>query len=412
MLIGLTPLPDDLPLDPQDNRAAIEHVTELVVIVALMGVGLALDRPLQLRQRESWRAVGAHLAAARRSAMPRHHRRRSRCSAGRPASRRRRRCCSAPSSRPTDPVLASDVQVAGPQTGDHEVDEADELRFTPHLRGRPQRRAGLPLRVRRDPARHRGRRVGTGRWSGSASTSSARSSSASSAGIVVGRVLAYVAFRSSSRSLRVAERGESLLALAALVASYGVGEVAGGYGFLVGVRVRDDLPLRRALPRLPRGHARRGRAARAAADPLRPAGARASRSPAACWTRWTGAASAIGLALILVVRPLAGLLALAPWCAAVAASTGGLTRAAAVGGRVLRRARASGRSTTSRTPPARRRELGQDWLWSTVAFTIVASVLVHGVLSTPVMARLEPDRTLTPYADTRRGDPIRPAGRG
>ena len=34
-------------------------------------------------------------------------------------------------------------------------------------------------------------------------------------------------------------------------------------------------------------------------------------------------------------------------------------------------------------------ELGQDWLWSTVAFTIVASVLVHGVLSTPVMARLE-----------------------
>ena len=41
-----------------------------------------------------------------------------------------------------------------------------------------------------------------------------------------------MAFRSSSRSLRVAERGESLLALAALVSSYGVGEVVGGYGFL------------------------------------------------------------------------------------------------------------------------------------------------------------------------------------
>src|SRR5207342_1498136 len=48
----------------------------------------------------------------------------------------------------------------------------------------------------------------------------------------VGRALAYIAFRSSSRSLRVAERGESLLALAALIASYGVGEVVGGYGFL------------------------------------------------------------------------------------------------------------------------------------------------------------------------------------
>ena len=59
MLIGLTPLPDDLPLDPQANRAAIEHVTELVVLVALMGVGLALDRPLEVRNPASWRRWGA-----------------------------------------------------------------------------------------------------------------------------------------------------------------------------------------------------------------------------------------------------------------------------------------------------------------------------------------------------------------
>jgi hypothetical protein len=30
-------------------------------------------------------------------------------------------------------------------------------------------------------------------------------------------------------------------------------------------------------------------------------------------------------------------------------------------------------------------ELGQDWLWSTVAFTVVASVLLHGVLAKPAM---------------------------
>ena len=36
-------------------------------------------------------------------------------------------------------------------------------------------------------------------------------------------------------------------------------------------------------------------------------------------------------------------------------------------------------------------ELGSDWLWATVAFTVVASVLVHGVLATPVMRRLDPD---------------------
>ena len=55
MLIGLTPLPEDLPIGHQDNRALIEHATELTVIVALMGVGLAIDRPLDLRRLSSWR---------------------------------------------------------------------------------------------------------------------------------------------------------------------------------------------------------------------------------------------------------------------------------------------------------------------------------------------------------------------
>ena len=36
--------------------------------------------------------------------------------------------------------------------------------------------------------------------------------------------------------------------------------------------------------------------------------------------------------------------------------------------------------------------LAQDWLWSTVAFTVVASVLVHGVLAPPVMARVDAAR--------------------
>ena len=34
------------------------------------------------------------------------------------------------------------------------------------------------------------------------------------------------------------------------------------------------------------------------------------------------------------------------------------------------------------------RELGTDWLWSTVAFTVVASVLLHGVLASPVLRRV------------------------
>jgi sodium/hydrogen antiporter len=33
--------------------------------------------------------------------------------------------------------------------------------------------------------------------------------------------------------------------------------------------------------------------------------------------------------------------------------------------------------------------LAQDWLWSTVAFTVVASVLLHGVLSRPLMQAVD-----------------------
>ena len=107
---------------------------------------------------------------------------------------------------PTDPVLASDVQVAGPQTGDHEVDEADELRFT--LTSEAGLNDGLAfpfvyaaiLLATEGAVQH---------WAlewvffyliGKVALGVL-------AGLLVGRVLAYVAFRSASPSLRVAERG-------------------------------------------------------------------------------------------------------------------------------------------------------------------------------------------------------------
>ena len=34
----------------------------------------------------------------------------------------------------------------------------------------------------------------------------------------------------------------------------------------------------------------------------------------------------------------------------------------------------------------------ESWLWSTVAFTVIASVLLHGVTATPAMARLDARR--------------------
>ena len=232
MLIGLTPLPDGLPLDPQDEPGAPSSTSpSSPCIVALMGVGLALDRPLELRGRSSWRAWAPtwRLLAI---AMPL-------CIAGgRPA--RAGGPGLAPAAAlllgaalaPTDPVLASDVQVAGPQTGDHEVDETDEVRFTLTSEAGLNDGLAVPVRLRRDPAGDRGRGLGLVAGVGRAGTSSARSSSASVVGHRGRPGAGPRRVPVASRSLRVAERGESLLALAALVAAYGLGEVAGGYGFL------------------------------------------------------------------------------------------------------------------------------------------------------------------------------------
>lgn len=382
LAIGFTPLPDGMPLDPQENRATIEHVTELVVIVALMGVGLAIDRPLELRRRASWAkwgntwrllgiamplgiaaitilgwALGAPLAVA---------------------------LLLGAALAPTDPVLASDVQVAGPQTGDdHEVDESDELRFT--LTSEAGLNDGLAF-----PFVYAAILLSTEgalglEWVGWYLVGKVVVGVV--AGIVVGRVLAYVAFRSSSDSLRVAERGESLLALAALVSAYGVGELVGGYGFL---SVFVCAMTFRSAERSHDYHAAMHEVAERLERLLTlfvllVLGIALSRGLLEALD-WRGVA--IGIALVFLVRPLSGLVALSPrpsmdrgqrWAAAFFGVRGI--------GSIYYLAYAAGEAD----------ELGVDWLWSTVAFTVVLSVFVHGMLASPVMKRIgaSPSRTST-----------------
>ena len=386
MLIGLTPLPDGLPLDPQANRVAIEHATELVIIVALMGVGLALDRPLELRSPRTWRrwsstwrllAIGMPVTIAAIAVLG--------WAAGlAPAVA----ILLGAALAPTDPVLASDVQVAGPQTGDHEVDERDELRFT--LTSEAGLNDGLAF-----PFVYVAILLATEgavsnwalEWVGFYLVG--KIVIGVLAGLVVGKVLAYIAFRSSSRSLRVAERGESLLALAALIGSYGVGEVLGGYGFL---SVFVCAMAFRSAERSHDYHAAMHEVAERLERLLTlfvllVLGIALTRGLLEALD-WRGIA--IGLALILVVRPAAGILALAPWPGR-GERTSPLTRhqrwaTAFFGvrgvGSVYYLAYAAGQDEA----------LAQDWLWSTVAFTVVASVLIHGVLATPVMARVDPAR--------------------
>jgi NhaP-type Na+/H+ or K+/H+ antiporter len=383
MLVGLTPLPEGMPLDPQDNRVVIEHVTELAVIVALMGVGLALDRPLSLRDRSTWRtwgatwrllAVGMPLTIAAVAALG--------WSLGlAPAAALLLGAALAP----TDPVLASDVQVAGPQTGDHEVDETDEVRFTLTSEAGLNDGLAFPFVYAAILLATEG---GVSQWAATwvGFHLVAKVVIGVVVGLAMGRVLSYVAFRSQSRSLRVAERGESLLALAALVSSYGVGEVAGGYGFL---SVFVCAMTFRSAERSHDYHAAMHEVAERLERLLTlivllVLGIALTRGILDALD-WRGVL--VALSLVLVIRPLAGIVALAPW-AGSAADRGDLVHqerwaVAFFGvrgvGSLYYLAYAVGEA------PA----LGGDRLWATVSFTIVVSVVLHGVLSTPVMSRLE-----------------------
>ena len=118
--------------------------------------------------------------------------------------------------------------MAGPQTGSHEVDEPDELRFT--LTSEAGLNDGLAF-----PFVYLAILVAAGgfswfEWVGWYAV--AKVVIGVGIGVGVGRVLAQFAFRSSSHSLRVAERGESLTSLAVLIAAYGLAEVCHGYSFL------------------------------------------------------------------------------------------------------------------------------------------------------------------------------------
>ncbi len=381
MLLGLTPIADGMPLDPQENQPLFEHVTELAVIVALMGVGLALDRPLEIRNPRSWRrwssawrllgiamplSIGAVALLGWWAGLP--------LAAA---------VLLGAVLAPTDPVLAADVRVAGPQTGDMEVDEEDELRFT--LTSEAGLNDGLAF-----PFVYAAVLLATGgtvvEWVGFYLVGKVVIGVV--AGIAVGRALAWVAFRSQSRPLRVAERGESLFALAALVSSYGVAEVAQGYGFLAVFACAMTF---RSAERSHDYHAAMHEVAERLERLLTlivllMLGMAVTRGVFDSLD-WRGVA--IGLALLLVIRPLTGYAALAPrahdrmttpqrWAAAFFGVRGV--------GSLYYLAYSTGESDL----------LGTDWLWSTVAFTVITSVLLHGVLATPVISLVDPDREQQP----------------
>ncbi|MBM6403417.1 cation:proton antiporter [Phycicoccus sp. CSK15P-2] len=392
MLVGLLPATENVTIDPVALRPWIEHLAEVAVLVALMGVGLALDRPLRPRLRASWgswsptwRLLGVTMpltiaGVALLAWGP--------LGVALPAA-----VLLGAVLAPTDPVLASDVQVQGPTledaTGGDDIDEDDEVRFAltseaglndglafPFVWAAVFLAAGAPI-------------GGVWRWLGWELVGKVV------LGVVVGAalgwLLARLAFRAPARRLRLAETGQPLLSLAALLLAYGLAEAVHGYGFLAVFTCAVTL---RSVER----HHEYHRHMHEVVERLEVLLTLilllglgfAFTNGLFANLDWRGVV--VGVALVAVIRPVAGYVAY----------LGHRTRRGTAGldhrerlvvgffgvrgiGSIYYLAFAAG--TASFTE--------ERWMWSTVGFTIALSVLVHGVLATPAMR----------WLDTRRGVP-------
>jgi NhaP-type Na+/H+ or K+/H+ antiporter len=390
-LIGLLPVSGAEPFDPLEHRVVIEHVSEVTVLIALMGVGLALDRPLPFRRREGWGRWAATWKLLG-IAMP--------LSIAGVALLGWWGLGVAPAAAlllgaalaPTDPVLASDVQVEGPSVDDdaEEIDEEDEVRFA--LTSEAGLNDGLAFPfvyaavflATQGPVSEWGLR-----WLGWELVG--KTVLGVAVGVAVGWFLGRVAFRSRARSLRVAETGEPLMALAAVLLAYGASEVVGGYGFLAVFSCAMTI---RSAERSHDYHALMHQVVERLERLLTLivllfVGIGLTHGLLANLD-WRGLV--IAVALVFVIRPLAGFVAL---------SVGGQRLARGPGLSLDRRERLvtaffGVRGVGSIYYLAYALGLAgfseERWLWSTVAFTIVLSVVVHGVAVTPVMRRLERQR--------------------
>ncbi len=208
--------------DPMANGAVVEHVTEACVIISLMGAGLALDRRVGWRRwMSTWRllaitmpltmlgvgflggwllglsAGGAVLLAAVLA--------------------------------PTDPVLASEVQVGEPT----DVEEAeDETRFSLTSEAGLNDSLAFPFTYAAIAIVTVG--VAPSGWIGGwlAIDVLWRLAAGVLVGLGVGWGLRRLFFRAPSKHFRLAEHGEGFVALASTFAAYGAAELIEGYGFL------------------------------------------------------------------------------------------------------------------------------------------------------------------------------------
>jgi len=207
--------------DPTKYGTATEHLTEVCVIIALMGAGLAIDRPIGWRRwGPTWRllAITMPLSIAAVALL-------GWWTLGfAPAAALLLGAALAP----TDPVLASDVQVGEPSDSpNHE----DEVRFSLTSEAGLNDGLGFPFTYAAVAIGLGG--LTPGHWfvEWFAVDLAYRIVAGIAIGVGVGWVLSRLIFTRAPGST-LAERGDGFVALAATFLAYGVAELVEGYGFI------------------------------------------------------------------------------------------------------------------------------------------------------------------------------------
>lgn len=369
--VALQLLPLPVPeLDPVADRVWVEHATEICVVVSLMGAGLALNRPFG---RRSWRATWRQLGVTMPLTMAAVGALAWGVLGWAPAAA----LLLAAVLAPTDPVLASEVRVGAPTESEH---DEDEVRFA--LTSEAGLNDGLAFpfvlaAVALAAAAGGVTAGGIARWA--LVDLLFKCAVGVGAGLAVGALLGWLFFRAEWRAMRLSEHREGFVAIGATLLAYGVTELLHGYGFVAvfvtACRIRAA----------ERAHGFHGvlhdfveQVERLlTAVLLFLLGAFVAQGGLGPLT-WQGAL--VGVLLLVAIRPLAG------WVAQVGTPAGPRERLviAFFGirgiGSLFYLAHALG--SPGFDVPA-------EQAWAVVTFTVLASVILHGVTATPVISRLD-----------------------
>ncbi|MET0337922.1 MAG: sodium:proton antiporter [Caulobacter sp.] len=371
--ITLRPLPMNYP-------EVTERFTEFVVIIALMGAGLKIDRVFHLRHwRVTWRLLAitmplSILAIAGLGLW-----------GGLPWVVA---VLLGASLAPTDPVLAADVQVGPPRTG-----EEDEVRFG--LTSEAGLNDGLSFPFVHLAILLAVTKAGeTPDWLHWISFNVVwEIGFGAIAGWLIGRLFGWLTFHIPSKS-KLAKTGDGLIAIAATFVSYGVTEILHCYGFLAVFVTALSLRHAHREHKFQREmHDVTEQVERLAMMILLLLFGGALVSGLLAPLTWIDVG--LAMAIIFIVRPLAGLIGLA----GSRLDRSEKLTLAFFGIRGVGSIYYVAYALNHAAFPAAER------LWAIVGLVILISILLHGLTVTPIMRRLDREHGRDPDAPHRQSTP-------